>query len=243
MRTAYCISTLKKIRPYDLQVEKVNVPAYCKPYVLQVQGGDERAIEEAYHRAVKLTAKEVGNSDSILIVLENGEYRFNHTVRLDKKTESGLPIVMRSSGKTALLASVRLRDGWQPYKNGVYKTRVDTDKFRQLYVNGKLAVRARFPKKNDDCEKEVFEGKWLDKTKQILLPHEFDCVMNEFDASTAELHIFEAWTHSVIKPGNITSEKNGIVVDLDDICRDRFYEPRSSKIAKPKVWLEMSSRF
>lgn len=213
MRTTYCIPTLKKIRPYDLQVEKVNVPAYCKPYVLQVQGGDDRGIEEAYNSAVKLTAKEVGNSDSIVLELEKGEYRFNYTVHLDKKSESGLPIVMRSSGKTALLASVQLCGGWQPYKNGIYKTRVDTDKFRQLYVNGKLAVRARFPKKNNDCEKEVFEGRWLDKTRQILLPHEFDCVMSGFDASTAEIHIIEAWTHSVIKPGNISSEKNGIVVD------------------------------
>lgn len=238
MRTTYCIPTLKKIRPYDLQAEKVNVPAYCKPYVLQVQGGDDRAIEEAYHRAVKLTAEEVGNSDSIFLELEKGEYRFKHTVRLDKKSESGLPIVMCSSGETALFASVQLRGGWQPYKNGIYKTRVDTDKFRQLYVNGKLAVRARFPKKKDDCEKEVFEGRWLDKTKQILLPHEFDSAMCKFDSSTAEIHIIEAWTHSVIKPGNISSEKSGIVVDLDDICKERFYEPRSSKIAKPKVWLE-----
>lgn len=238
MRTSYCIPTFKKVKPYDLHVEDVKLREYNKPYVLRVQINDAQAIEKAYNDAVNIGADDITDKDSIFIELENGDYRFKETIHLDKPTKSNLPIVFHSSGKTALLGSIRLCGGWKAYKNGIYKAHVDAENFRQLYVNGNLAVRARFPKKNDDCTKEVFEGRWLDKTKQILLPHEFDNTMKSFNSSTGEIHIIEAWTHSIIKPGDFTNEKMGIVVDLSEICKDRFYEPRSSKIAKPKVWIE-----
>lgn len=221
-----------------MYAENVKLREYSKPYVLRVQSNDTKAIEKAYHDAVNLSADDSSDRDSIFIELENGDYRFQETVHLDKTSKSNLPIVFRSSGKTSLLASIRLCGGWKAYKSGIYKVHVDAKKFRQLYVNGNSAVRARFPKKSDDCTKEVFEGKWLDKTRQILLPHEFDNAMRAFNVNTAEIHVIEAWTHSIIKPGNYTNEKVGVVVDLAEICKDRFYEPRSSKIAKPKVWLE-----
>lgn len=238
MRTTYCIPTLKKVKPYDLHVEDVKIHKYKNPYIIRAEKNDAESIEKAYSEAVNLSADAVKENDCIVIELLNGEYRFKDTMRLDKRTNSNLPIVFRSLGKTSLFGSVRLCGGWEAYKNGIYKAHVESDKFRQLYVNGKMAVRGRFPKKNDDCAKEVFEGKWLDKTKQILLPHEFDDAMKGFNPETTEIHIIEAWTHSVIKPGTFTSEEKGIVVDLAEICRDRFYEPRSSKIPKPKVWLE-----
>lgn len=238
MRTTYCIPTLKKVKPYDLRVEDVKLREYKNPYVIHAENCDVKSIEKAYNNAVNLSADAVKENDSIVIEILNGEYRFKDTVHLDKRAKSNLPIVFHSSGKTSLLGSITLYGGWEAYKNGIYKAHVEADKFRQLYVNGKMAVRARFPKKNDDCAKEVFEGKWLDKTEQILLPHEFDEAMKNFNCDTAEIHIIEAWTHSVIKPGNFANEEKGIVVDLAEICRERFYEQRSSKIQKPKVWLE-----
>ncbi len=238
MRTTYCFPTLKKAKPYNLHIDDVKIREYSKPYVIYVQGNEMQDIERAYNQAVSLSIDDASENDSIFIELKNGDYRFKETLHLNKTPKSNLPIVFCSSGKTSMLASIRLCGGWKEYKNGIYKAHVDVEKFRQLYVNGNLAVRARFPKKNADCTKEVFEGKWLDKTKQILLPHAFDSAMKIFNLNNGEIHIIEAWTHSIIKPGNFTTEKKGIVVDLDEICKERFYEPRSSKIAKPKVWLE-----
>lgn len=238
MKTTFCIPSLKRIKPYDLNVENINLQKYKRPYIIPVENNSVQAIEVAYNTAVNFSAESTAGSDSIVIELGNGEYRFKDKVVLDKSAASGLPVIFRSSGKASLLASVQIRGGWEPYKSGIYRTHVDASHFRQLYVDGSMAIRARFPKKSDDCNKEVFEGRWLDQTQQILLPHEFDSAVGALDSTSVEIHIIEAWTHSVIIPGGFTSNREGIVADLAEICKDRFFEPRSSKIQKPKIWLE-----
>lgn len=238
MRTTYCLPTLKKITPYDLSIEQVHTNTFQKPYVIPVYGSTSETIEEAYLKAAHLRKDEVEGYDSICIELKSDIYRIKNTVLFNKEIKNGLPIIFSAQKNVSLYGSIRVFGNWEPYKNGIYRTYVEADNFRQLYVNGKSATRARFPKKNSDCGKEVFEGKWLDETKQIFLPDTFRDVIKHFDSQNMEVHIIEAWTHSVIKPAGYAYAKNGFSVNLSSICRDRFYEPRSSKIPKPKVWIE-----
>lgn len=234
MRTTYCIPTLKKIKPYDLHVPSVQYSEYKNPFIIYCA----EAIEEAYSAACGLGKNELNGFDCVCIELTADEYRIENTVFLNKEVKSGLPVVFRSKQKSTLYGSIKLCKNWEPYKNGIYKTNVSADKFRQLYVNGTPAVRARFPKKSDDCNKEVFEGLWLDKTKQLRLPDNFSEVMRDFDRDNTEIHIIEAWTHSVLIPESFERVKDGFDITLSPVCKERFFEPRSSKIKKPKIWLE-----
>lgn len=238
MKTTYCIPTFKKIKPYDLQVEDVDYKKFHRPYVIPVHGTTAAAIEEAYLKAAGLSKEKAAGCDSICIELGSGEYRINNTLFLSGEMKSGLPVLFSSEKGTSLYGSVKVCGNWQPYRDGIYKISVDADTFRQLYVNGKPAVRARFPKKDADCNREVFEGRWLDETRRIFLPAAFGSAMEHFSPDSMEIHIIEAWTHSIIKPDHYEPVKNGFAVTLSPCCEDRFYEPRSSKIPTPKVWLE-----
>lgn len=240
MRTSYCLPVFRKIKPYNLTVEPVEYEKFNNSYVIPVSGDDGKSIEEAYCKAADMDKADIKGYDSILIRLESKEYRLTEKLFLNKKIKSGLPVLFRSDEGTRILGSTFIRGGWEPYMNGIYKVRVKAEKFRQLYINDEITVRARFPKKSDDYNKEVMEGKWLDKTKQIFLPEKFAEALKGFDAESTEIHIIEAWTHSVIKPDSFEKIKEGFAVNLSSVCRERFYEPRSSKISKPKVWLENS---
>ncbi|MDR0845341.1 MAG: hypothetical protein LBN71_08970, partial [Tannerella sp.] len=80
---------------------------------------------------------------------------------------------------TATLSGGKKVSGWQAVGNGIYRAQLPagTDDFRQLYVNGEPAVRARTPNLNN---KEDYGPYWrlksIDKnTQKILLkPEEYD---------------------------------------------------------------------
>lgn len=238
MKTTFCIPTLKKINSYKLEADRVSFKNYKKPYIIYVSEKNTEAIIKAYTYACEINKKDAQGYDSIFIEFENGEYRIDKTISFNKSAASGLPIVFHAEQKASLYASIKLKGNWTPYKNGIYRVPLKAAQFRQLYVNNAPAVRARFPKKNNDCSKEVFDGKWLDKTKQLYLTDNFAEALTEFDTKSGEIHIIEAWTHSVMKPESCKNIKKGFIVNLSPVCKNRFFEPRSSKIPNPKVWLE-----
>ena len=60
------------------------------------------------------------------------------------------PVVYKAHGneRPVLSGGVRIR-AWKEWKNGIYVASVGDRDFRQLYVNGQKAVRARFPNAGD----------------------------------------------------------------------------------------------
>lgn len=154
----------------QINIEKTAVKEYKNSYEIMVSGNDDEAILNAFNKAICLSRGEVSEYDSIKIVLSDTLYMLNKTLELKGKSISDLPIIFTSNYKAVISGGLSFSGGFSKYDDNIYVRELKAESFRQLYVNGELAIRSRFPNKNSDYKKECIEGKWIDNTKEYLLP-------------------------------------------------------------------------
>ena len=225
---------------YNLKVTKTKYQDYSNSYKISLTDATKEAIENAYNEAVNLTAEETAGFDSILIDLNGLNTSISEPLVFNEKCKSGLPIVFSSqNGKAVISGGLEISGNWKDEGNGVFSRKIDgAENFRQLYVNKKQAVRSRFPEKSDDYQSEVLTGKWLDDSKELALPKDFEKYISKDNLSDVEIHIVEAWTHSIAKVKSYRTDSENIIFSLTADSEKKFFSKRSSKIAEPKVWIE-----
>jgi hypothetical protein len=83
--------------------------------------------------------------EPIVVHLAPGYYRLTRPLRFEPKDSGrpGRPVIYRSTG-AVLCGSVRV-EGWKPASGGLWSARLAGKRFRQLWVNGRRAQRARGP--------------------------------------------------------------------------------------------------
>ncbi len=92
----------------------------------------------------------------ITVNLKAGEYPVAKTIAFDDKDSgaNGHDVVYRSvdgPGKATLVGAQEIT-GWQPYKDGIYKAKVDASQpFYTLFEDGKRATNARYPNRASDA--------------------------------------------------------------------------------------------
>lgn len=104
-----------------------------------------RTLEKA--RNVVRTAKKSMTHD-IIIYLRGGEYRLTSPLLLEREDSgvNGHNIIYKAHpGETPHINGSQAITGWEPVEQGVYRALVGPLRFRQLYVNGVRATRARTP--------------------------------------------------------------------------------------------------
>ncbi|MBN1421755.1 MAG: right-handed parallel beta-helix repeat-containing protein [Planctomycetes bacterium] len=102
-----------------------------------------RTIERA-RDAVRAIPREARGEVSV--ILRGGVYAIDRTIAFtpDDSGEDGRPIIVRAAdGETPIVSGGRRITGWEPDVGGRWKAPSPIDDFRQLYVDGKRAVRAR----------------------------------------------------------------------------------------------------
>ncbi|MFF0342340.1 right-handed parallel beta-helix repeat-containing protein [Kribbella sp. NPDC004875] len=86
----------------------------------------------------------------ITVNLKAGDYPVSSTIDLDQRDsgKNGHRVIYRSvdgPGKANLQGAEEITD-WEPYKDGIYKAKVDASKpFYTLFEDGKRATNARYP--------------------------------------------------------------------------------------------------
>ncbi|NIY69404.1 carbohydrate-binding protein, CBM6 family, partial [Streptomyces malaysiensis] len=102
----------------------------------------------------------------IVVNLRGGTYPLTSPVTfttVDSGT-NGRTVIYRAYGsETPVMTSAKTITGWTPAGNGRYKASVGDGRFRQLYVNGVRATRARYPDLGSN-----FQLQSSDKTNQVL---------------------------------------------------------------------------
>ena len=231
---------IQPIGNYNLEVVKTKYQSYTNSYKISLTDTTKEAIENAYSEAVSLTAEETAGFDSILIDLNGLNTSISEPLVFNEKCKSGLPIVFSSqNGKAVISGGLEISGNWKDEGNGVFSRKIDgAENFRQLYVNKKQAVRSRFPEKSDDYQSEVLTGKWLDDSKELALPKDFEKYISKDNLSDVEIHIVEAWTHSIAKVKSYRTDSENIIFSLTADSEKKFFSKHSSKIAEPKVWIE-----
>jgi hypothetical protein len=87
-------------------------------------------------------------NDDITVYLHAGTYDLSQTVSFDAgdSGQNGHQVFYAAyPGETPIISGGQQITGWVPYQNGIYKAPANGLLFRQLYVNGARAVRARSP--------------------------------------------------------------------------------------------------
>jgi hypothetical protein len=95
-------------------------------------------------QAVRAVNKEM--SGDILVVLRGGTYRIDHTIIFepDDSGTGGHNVIYRAhAGETPILSGGKPVVAWQPDQQGRWKAPAPAEDFRQMYVNGVRATRAR----------------------------------------------------------------------------------------------------
>ena len=106
--------------------------------------GQPFATVEKARLAVRAINK--GMTGDIVVVLRGGTYPIVQTIVFDvaDSGNGGHDVIYRAApNETAVISGGKRIAGWQPDTKKRWKAKTDLDNFRQLYVNGKRAIRAR----------------------------------------------------------------------------------------------------
>ena len=237
--------------------EKIEVELYKEPYVIEVakSGGDFTNLADALERVKSLQTDEdiAKTSDSILIKLSAGRHLVEETIEIDADIATGnLPIVIEGAtdGETILDGGKVVQGGWTAHKDGIYKTQVSgVNAFRQLYVNGAVGTRSRYPNDTGNLTNDYMPLTWNETDSTVGIPSYVKGDFSQKALQEAELHFVQEWTQSV---GHIW-DKNWI--EKDDVLYFGFQEdwftkmvfrreyPVRNKKGANKCWLENSLEF
>ena len=109
-------------------------------------GTRARPFRTVEHAQAAVRRVNGGMSGDVVVYLRGGTYRLAGTVRFgtDDSGTRGHSVVYRAyPGEQPVLSGGRVVTGWQPDREGCWRARTDLPSFRQLYVNGVRAQRAR----------------------------------------------------------------------------------------------------
>ena len=140
------------------------------------------------------------------IILRDGTHRLEEPLVLDARDND--TIFRAFPGETPVISGGRAVAGWKADANGRWKTTVSLGDFRQLYVNGRRAVRAR-----GECSGEIVRygaPDLIDADAGFLLP---DGAMAEWrNVGEMELGFFNSWSHMICRIEQITRDAQGRAV-------------------------------
>lgn len=223
----YCPKTAAK------EIEKDNTSAFIyaaaeKTYFkgsFEYPANLSRALVLAKNRAAQAT----GN---VYVMLKSGEYKLSKAVELAAENSGVNGNVIFCSwggenGEKAQLSGGKEISGWELYDQAknIYRAKVtdeSIENFRQLYVNGNRAVRAR-----SDTAPPVVE-----KTDTGYILND-TTLLNLSNPTDAEFVYFQEWTNPRCRIKSVTDNGGGTAsVDMSDYCwtqflRKRYLEPKA----------------
>ncbi|WP_430379733.1 RICIN domain-containing protein [Streptomyces sp. B1-3] len=145
-------------------------------------------------------------SDDIVVNLRGGTYPLTAPISFgtsDSGTNGHTVVYQAYNGETPVVSGGKSITGWTAAANGEYKASVGSLNFRQLYVNGVRATRARFPDVGSD-----FQLQGSDKTNKLLKVLSSQ-VSNWNNLSQVEMMLETQWGESFLRLKSISSA-NGI---------------------------------
>ncbi|HEY8984695.1 MAG TPA: RICIN domain-containing protein [Streptomyces sp.] len=198
-------------------------PAYAATtnfYVDPVNGSDSNSgtgtatafkTIQAARNAVR--AVNANMSDDIVVNLRGGTYPLSSPVTFgtaDSGTNGHKVVYQAYNGETPVITGGKAITGWTAASNGEYKASVGSLDFRQFYVGGVRATRARFPDIGSD-----FQLQGSDKTNKLLKVLSSQ-VSNWNHLSQVELMLETQWGESYLRLKSISSAGGTANVSIQD---------------------------
>ncbi|MFI6932978.1 RICIN domain-containing protein [Streptomyces sp. NPDC050287] len=198
-------------------------PAYAAAtsfYVDPVNGSDSNSgtSTTAAFRTIQAAQRAVRNidtnmSDDIVVNLRGGTYSLTSPVTFgtgDSGTNGHTVVYQAYNGETPVVTSGKTISGWTAVGNGEYKAPVGTLNFRQMYVNGTRATRARYPDIGSD-----FQLQGSDKTNKLLKVLSSQ-ISNWGNFSQVEMDLELQWTENYLRLKSFTNSNGMANVSIQD---------------------------
>lgn len=184
-----------------------------------------------------------GATKGTVIYLKGGTYHLLKTLHIE-----GLSDITLSSapGEQALISGGRRITGWTSAGNGVYQAKVPAGaSFRQLYVNGKMAVRARTPNRQHAEDYGPYNRiqRFDEQHKTVrVLANEVPAVKRPREV---ELVINQHWYQSRVRIDHYTTDKDTAVITVQEPERKVLFGMTGNKMLWPQkpYYLENAREF
>lgn len=152
-------------------------------------------------------------SDDIVVNLRGGTYSLTSPISFgtgDSGTNGHTVVYQAYNGETPVISGGKAITGWTAAANGEYKASVGSLDFRQLYVNGVRATRARYPDVGSD-----FQLQGSDKNNKLLKVLSSQ-VSNWDHLNQVELMLETQWGESYLRLKSINTGGGTADVSIQD---------------------------
>ncbi len=164
-----------------------------------------RTIARAQESARALAAS---TNQGVTVFLMDGTFVLEETWRLDARDAN--TTYRAADGARPVVSGARAVTGWAPDENGRWKAQVEWADFRQLYVNGKRAQRARGPAPENT--ERFGDLQYFDGDAGHFFPDEK--MASWRNPSDIELGYYNSWAHMICKVRSITAENGRARVSM-----------------------------
>lgn len=184
---------------------------YVAPTGSDSNPGTEAAPFKTITKAQKAVREINGTmTGDIVVYLREGTYQLNSTVNFDERDggKDGYYVRYKAyKGENPLITGGKPITGWTIHDetNNIWKAEGVEGRFRQLYVNGKKAVRACFPNAIASDEKGAgsFDHDFVRLSKVDSTGRAFDVsaeyIKNIKNIEDVEIHLMIAWAESILR--------------------------------------------
>jgi hypothetical protein len=184
---------------------------YVAPTGSDSNPGTEAAPFKTITKAQKAVREINGTmTGDIVVYLREGTYQLNSTVNFDERDggKDGHYVRYKAyKGENPLITGGKPITGWTIHDeaNNIWKAEGVDGRFRQLYVNGKKAVRACFPNAiaSDEKGAGTFDHDFVRLSKVDSTGRAFDVsaeyIKNIKNIEDVEIHLMIAWAESILR--------------------------------------------
>ncbi len=165
-----------------------------------------RSIARA-QRAVRTLPSQT-RRQNVVVQIQSGDYYLDRPLRFgpaDGGTATHRVTYRGVGGGQVLIHSGRAVTGWRPTAENpkIYQASVPNARFRQLYVNGERATRARYP--NHDAYLESSAWDYEDQELIVSGKHRVLEEMDRADRSGLEMLLLQSWAEGYLRVKNFAS--------------------------------------
>jgi Carbohydrate binding module (family 6)./Protein of unknown function (DUF1565). len=188
---------------------------YVAPTGSDSNPGTEAAPFKTITKAQKAVREINGTmTGDIVVYLREGTYQLNSTVNFDERDggKDGHYVRYKAyKGENPLITGGKPITGWTIHDeaNNIWKAEGVDGLFRQMYVNGKKAIRARFPNLKSNGDHNFFRLNKVDSAGSAFLLNNSDIgETNWKNQNKIEIHLMIAWAESILRLDSIQGRGN-----------------------------------
>lgn len=181
-----------------------------------------------------------------IVYLKGGTYDLSRTFLLEDLSREHRITFSSAPGERAVISGGRKITGWKSAGKGIYKATVPQgSQFRQLYVDGKMAVRARTPNREHAEDYGPYNRiqRFDEPNKTIrVLAAEIPAVKKQ---RQVELVINQHWYQSRVRIDSYTTDKDTAVITVQEPERKILFGMTGNKMLWPQkpYYLENALEF